>query len=126
MTEIRQLTCIGCPIGCPLQLEHKKNEIIEISGHECNRGAKYAHQEFTEPRRDLTTTIAVTGAIWERLPVKAIRPIPKEKVMEAARIIHQIRLEAPVSLGQVVIKDFLGEKGLHVVASRSMTSICNY
>jgi len=120
VAETKQFTCIGCPIGCPLQLEHKGNEVIEISGHECNRGAKYARQEFKDPRRRTSTTIAISGAMRGRLPVKVTEPIPKDRVMEAVRMIHELHIEAPVELGRVLIKDFLGEKGVHVVACRSM------
>jgi CxxC motif-containing protein len=123
MSETERYTCIGCPIGCPLQLIHEGNEITEISGHGCNRGAKYARQEFTDPRRDLSTTVAISGALWERLPVKVTGPILKDRVMEAAREIHALHISAPVKLGQVLIADFMGEKGVHVVACRSMERV---
>ncbi len=123
MAETKQFTCINCPIGCPLQLQHEDKEIVEISGYECNRGAKYAQQEFTDPRRGLSTTVAISGARWGRLPVRVTGAILKNRVMEAARKIHELRIEAPVRLGQVLIEDFLGEKDIHVVACRSMDRI---
>ncbi len=120
MIEVKKYTCIGCPIGCPLQLEHKNDVITEVSGNECNRGAKYARQEFTDPRRSLSTTVAISGALWNRLPVKASDPVHKDKILVAARKIHEIKIEAPVYMGQILIKDFMGEKGINIVASRSM------
>ncbi len=123
MVKAKQYTCIGCPIGCPLQLQHQGNEITEISGYECDRGAKYAKQEFTDPRRSLSTTVQVTGARFRRLPVKVTGPVSKDRVMEAVRKIHALRIKAPVALGQVLIKDFLNEKGIDVVACRSMEII---
>jgi len=114
------LTCIGCPIGCPLKLEHEGNTIQEISGNECDRGVKYARQEFFDPRRDLSTTVAISNALWPRLPVRLTGPIPRDKVLEAARRIHQIRVAAPVTIGQVLLADVMGGKGVHLVASRSM------
>ena len=42
MSDVKNFTCIGCPIGCPLQLTHEGREIVEIEGAACNRGAKYA------------------------------------------------------------------------------------
>jgi len=123
MVKAKQYTCIGCPIGCPLQLQHQGNEITEISGYECDRGAKYAKQEFTDPRRSLSTTVQVTGARFRRLPVKVTGPVSKDRVMEAVRKIHALRIKAPVALGQVLIKDFLNEKGIDVVACRSMQKI---
>jgi CxxC motif-containing protein len=123
MVKAKQFTCIGCPIGCPLQLQHNGDEITEISGYECDRGAKYARQEFTDPRRDLSTTVVISGARWQRLPVKVTGAIGKDRVLEAAREIHRLHVKAPVKLGQVLIKDFFGEKEIDVVSCRSMEKI---
>jgi CxxC motif-containing protein len=120
MTEHKQLVCIGCPVGCPLQLDHHGTEILEIAGNECDRGAKYARQEFTDPRRSLSTTVAIAGARWARLPVRTTRAVPKDRVIEAARLIHAVRVAAPVRLGDVLLRGLLGEAGLDVVATRSM------
>jgi len=120
MAESAQFICIGCPIGCPLQLQHTGGKITEISGHECNRGAKYARQEFTDPRRSLSTTVAISGAKGKRLPVKVTEPVEKDRVIEAVRIIHALDVEAPVRLGQVLIHNLMGEENLNVVACRSM------
>ncbi len=120
MTETSELVCIRCPMGCPLRLEHEGNKIVEISGHECKRGAKYARQEFTEPRRALSTTVPISGGLWERLPVKTTSPVHKDRVLEAVRVIHRLRPQAPVQAGQVLIENLMGEQGLDVVATRSM------
>ena len=123
MAKAKEYTCIGCPIGCPLQLVHKGSKITEISGNECDRGAKYAKQEFTDPRRELSTTVEIVGAHWKRLPVKVTGPVKKGRILEAARKIHTLQVKAPVKLGQVLIKDFLDNKGIDVVACRSMDPI---
>ena len=121
MVRAKEYTCIGCPIGCPLQLVHKGKKITEISGYECDRGAKYAKQEFTDPRRELSTTVEISGARWKRLPVKVTGPVEKDRLLEAARNIHALNVKAPVKLGKVLLKDLLGEKGIDVVACRTMT-----
>jgi len=118
--DVEHYTCLGCPMGCPLELVHEGDEIIEVSGHRCTRGTKYARQEFVAPQRNLSTTVAIHGARWARLPVKVVQPLPKERVMEVARIIHALRVEAPVEMGQVLLEDVLGLPGAAVVATRSM------
>ena len=118
-----KFVCIGCPIGCPLQLTHEGQEIVEIEGASCNRGAKYARQEFTDPRRGMSTTVWIDGGRWKRLPVKVSAPIPKGRVLEAAREIHKLRVEAPVKRGEVLIRDFLGEPGVEVIACRTMSRV---
>lgn len=123
MKKTQEYTCIRCPIGCPLQLSHKGKEIVEVSGFNCNRGAKYAHQEFSDPRRGVSTTIFIEGGLWRRLPVKVSQPIPKDGVMEAVKQIHTLRVKAPVKRGQVLIENILGDKGSHVVACRSMEKV---
>ena len=119
--ETKRFVCVGCPVGCPLQLEHVGHEIVEILGYECNRGAKYAQQEFEDPRRGIATTVAISGARWARLPVKASQPVPRERVLEAVRAIHALSIEAPVAVGDVLLADLLGEAGVDVVATRSMS-----
>lgn len=123
MSEVKSFTCIGCPIGCPLKLSHEGREIVEIEGAACNRGAKYAQQEFTDPRRGMSTTVAIEGARWKRLPVKVTRAVPKDRVLEAARLIHQLRVTAPIKRGDVLIDGLLGEPGVQVVATRTLPRI---
>ena len=121
--ESKEYVCIACPIGCPLRLVHEGDEIKEVEGQKCNRGAKYAKQEFTDPRRTFSTTIAIEGALYPRLPVKLSGTVPKDKIIEAAKEIHRLRVSAPVELGQVLLKDLLGELGVNVLACRSMQRI---
>ena len=123
MADTEKFVCIGCPVGCPLELAHEGNQIIEVAGNDCRRGAKYAKQEFTDPRRSLSTTVAISGAVWARLPVKTTGQVPKDQVMEAARVIHQIHCRAPVESGQVLLQGLLDETGLDVVATRSMDEV---
>lgn len=122
MSEIKEYTCIGCPMGCPLQLTHEGKEIIRVEGYSCNRGIKYAQQEFTDPRRGLSTTVLITGGLWSRLPVKVTYPVPKDRVIEAAQKIHVLKLKAPVKRGKVLINNFLGDERINVIATRSITS----
>ncbi|MBF0278105.1 MAG: DUF1667 domain-containing protein [SAR324 cluster bacterium] len=123
MLEMEQYTCTNCPMGCPLQLTHEGENILEVFDYQCNRGLKYAKQEFSDPRRSLSTTVAISHARWARLPVKVSAPIPKDRVIEAAREIHQLQIESPVKRGQVLMSNFLGEKDIEVVALRSMERI---
>jgi CxxC motif-containing protein len=122
-SETQDYVCIACPIGCPLQLVHEGDSIQEISGHNCKRGAKYVRQEFTDPRRTFSTTIPIEGAIYPRLPVKLSAPIPKENVLEAARIVHRLSAEAPIACGEVLLTGLLGEDEVAVVACRTMKRV---
>jgi CxxC motif-containing protein len=120
MPEREHYVCLGCPIGCALELVHEGDEIVDVTGNRCNRGAKYARQEFTDPRRGLSTTVAIRGARWERLPVKVTSPVPKERQLEAARLIHALRVDAPVRMGQVLLENLLGDPAISVVATHTL------
>ena len=37
---IRELTCISCPLGCPLKVETDENgAVLQVTGNTCKRGA---------------------------------------------------------------------------------------
>ncbi|MDB9312512.1 DUF1667 domain-containing protein [Spirulina sp. CS-785/01] len=111
--------CIGCPMGCRLEVEADDGEIVEVRGFSCQRGENYAKQEFVEPRRMVTTTVKINHSLWARIPVKTVDAIPKERVQDLCDALHRIQLEAPVEMGDVILEDALGT-GINVVASRSM------
>ncbi len=120
-TQVTHYLCIGCPLGCRLEVEAEEDtgDIVEVRGFSCKRGEKYAMQEYTEPRRMVTTTVAIQNGIWGRLPVKTTEAIPKEKVMDLCHQLRQVTLEAPVEMGDVVLPNVFNT-GIDVVASRSM------
>lgn len=112
--------CIGCPLGCRLELdEDEAGTIVEVRGSSCKKGERYAAQEHTDPRRLVTTTVAVTGGTWPRLPVKTTGEVPRDLVLEAARALADVVVAAPVRLGDVVVADLLGT-GCDVVATRDL------
>ena len=45
----RELTCIGCPMGCPLTVTMEAGEVISVTGNTCKRGDVYARKEVTNP-----------------------------------------------------------------------------
>lgn len=122
-TQVKHYICISCPIGCPLRLVHEGSQILEIEGQECSRGAKYARQEFTDPRRTFSTTVPIRFALHERLPVKLTAPIPRDRIPDAMAAIRTILAEAPVQLGQVLLHDVAGITGVHLVACRTMDRV---
>ncbi len=78
---MRELTCIGCPIGCALRVEVKGEEIT-VSGNTCPRGEKYARAEVTNPVRTLTSTVALEGGSIARVPVRTRGEVPKGKLFD--------------------------------------------
>lgn len=101
----RNFVCIVCPLGCPLVAE-ETTEGIKVTGNTCKRGEVYAIKECTNPERTLTTTVRCRGG--EMLSVKTAKPIPKEKMQEAMKIINSCHPDLPISIGDVIIEDVYG------------------
>jgi len=117
--QVTHYLCIGCPLGCRLEVETEDGAIVEVRGHSCRRGKEFAVQEHTDPRRFVTTTVRVEGGVWPRLPVKTAGSVPKDRMIDVARALHEVTLRAPVALGDVVLHDVLGT-GVDVVATRDL------
>ena len=122
MSEITHYLCIGCPLGCRLEVEEKDGELVEVRGFACKRGKEYAEREHTDPRRLVATTVHVDGGVWPRLPVKTKEPIPKDAVLPLCRALRQICVTAPVERGEVVASDVVGT-GVDIIATRDMPHV---
>ena len=114
--SIRELTCIGCPMGCQLTAVMDGSRVTEVTGNTCPRGDAYARKECTHPARTVTGTVRVTGGLLPVVSVRTRGDIPKESV---ARALCRVQLTAPVAAGDVVIPNVLGT-GVDVVATRSV------
>ncbi len=113
----RQMICIACPRGCRLNAEiSEKGEVVSVEGNSCKRGVTYAQNEVTRPVRQVTTTVRVKGCGSPLVPVRTSKPIPKNMIFEAVKILHGITLNAPVHNGDVVVKDILGT-GVDIIAA---------
>jgi len=118
--NVIDLTCICCPHGCSLKVVKDGDKVVSVTGNSCPRGAAFGEQEVIDPRRVFSTTVPIEGAICGKIPVKLTAQFPKTRLIEAAFEIQKLRLKAPVKVGQVLIKDLLGEKGCDVVACRTL------
>ena len=104
----RILTCIGCPLGCQLTATLENGAVIAVAGNTCPRGDDYARKECTAPERTVTGTVRVIGGSAPVVSVRTSRPIPKEKVLELARLMAKLQAQAPVCPGDVIAADVLG------------------
>ena len=116
--EVRELTCIGCPLGCQLTVTMGNGE-IKVEGNTCPRGEAYAKKEVTNPTRIVTSTVRVEGGTIERAAVKTASDIPKGKIFDCMKEIRAVKVAAPVHIGDVIIDDCAGT-GIAVVASKNV------
>lgn len=108
-----ETTCIMCPMGCALTVT-ENNGIVKVSGNTCPRGEKYGMQEFTAPKRMVTTLLKVQdGGV---VSVKTSNVAPKEKVQDILHAAAQIIVSAPINAGDVLVKDVAGS-GVDFIAT---------
>lgn len=117
---ITHYLCIECPLGCRLEVEEDSDgSIVEVRGFSCLKGKKFAEREHTDPRRMVTTTVAVSGGLWPRLPVRTVVAVPKDRVWEVVGLLRPIAVASPISMGDVIVANIAGT-GVDIVASRDM------
>ena len=116
---VKNLTCINCPMGCPLTIEMEGEQVIQVSGNTCKRGEIYARKEVTNPTRIVTTTVKVANGTSDMVSVKTKEDIPKGKIFDCVKALKNVQVEAPVHIGDV-IADNIAETGVDIVATRNI------
>jgi len=117
--EERKLTCIGCPMGCPLTVKMEHGEVVSVTGNTCKRGDIYARKEVTNPTRIVTSTVRVTGGSEAMVSVKTKEDIPKGKIFDCVKALKNVEVAAPVHIGDVLVKDVAGT-GVDVIATKNV------
>lgn len=117
--ETKVMNCIMCPMGCEMTVTLEDGKFASVTGNTCPRGAKYAQDEVTAPKRMLTSTVNVEGGLLPLLPVVSAAVLPKERVVECAAFLRGVTVKAPIKTGDVVVENILG-LGVNVIASRDM------
>ncbi len=115
---MKEFTCIVCPRSCRVRVEEQAGELL-IEGHQCKRGEAYAREEYTNPLRVLTSTVALSKAPLPLLPVRTAKPVPKGMLKKCMEEINTVVVEAPVRAGQVIVRN-LASTGVDLVATRSI------
>ena len=113
----KEITCIGCPMGCQLAVEMDGGNVVGVSGNTCPRGESYAKQECTAPERMVASLM--TSCCETPISVRTSRPIPKESVFKCLAEIRATHPKLPVRIGDVLIPDVAGT-GVSVIATRNL------
>lgn len=112
----KKLTCIVCPLGCEMEVEFLEDRVVSVEGNTCKRGEKYAHDECTNPKRVITTTIRGKDGI---IPVKTSVSVSKEKIFSIMNIINGLYVKKEVLIGETVFENIDGEGANLVVTGRA-------
>ncbi|AKA71684.1 DUF1667 domain-containing protein [Clostridium scatologenes] len=117
--SIRDLVCIGCPMGCQLQVKLEGDKVIEVTGNTCKKGAEYGEKECTNPTRIVTSSVYIEDGIIDVVPVKTESDIPKGKIFDCVKELKGIVVKAPINIGDVVVKNIAGT-GVNIIATKKI------
>ena len=115
----KEMICIVCPMGCFLTVDHSQRKIESIEGNRCNLGLEYAEKEVFNPERTLTTTVRVKNGHLPLVSVRTSKPIPKKLIFDAMTLLAEIEVEAPVKIGDQIIKNLFDTK-TSIIATKNI------
>lgn len=118
----RELTCIGCPLGCALTVTMDGDTVSSVTGNTCPRGDAYARKEVTNPTRIVTSTVRVNGGVCPMVNVKTASDIPKDKIFACTEALKNVVVTAPVKIGDVLLSNVAGT-GVDIVAARNVATL---
>lgn len=97
--------CIMCPMGCPLTIEEQNGEVV-VAGNTCKRGAIYGKEEYTHPKRSITTLVKMaSGGVAS---CKTTCTVPKERIFDVVNFVGTLTVSDDVKIGDVVAQNVLG------------------
>jgi CxxC motif-containing protein len=117
--EKKHFVCVVCPVGCEIDVVHDGSKIISMEGNKCEKSEEFVTQELIEPMRILTTTVRIEGSRSMVIPVRTDKAVPKRLFPRIMRQLRPIKLQAPVNMLDVVVRDVL-HTGANVIATRTM------
>ena len=112
---MKELICIVCPRGCRLKVDDDLN----VTGNFCPRGAQYAKDELTDPKRMITSFVRVKNRKDTVVSVKTSTAIPKGMIFEVMEEINKVGVDAPTHIGDVAIANVLGT-GADIIITKNI------
>lgn len=103
-------------MGCPLDINKVDGKIV-VTGNTCKRGEIYGTQEFTAPKRVVTSLVGLTsGGV---VSVKTDGLVLKTLIPEVLSEIGKLRLSAPLKIGDVA-KENVADSGVNLVVTEDI------
>lgn len=117
--EVKEFTCIRCPMGCALRVELEDGTVRAVSGNTCRRGEEYARQESVAPVRTVTSTVRVLHGERPVVACKTVPEVPKGSIFPVMGAIRAAVVTAPIHIGDVILENVAGT-GSNVVATAEL------
>ena len=115
----KEFICIVCPNSCRITVEYNDQGIRRIEGDQCKKGKEFVKNEIKNPLRIFTGSVQCKNGDYQLVSVKTNKPIPKKFMKKVAQKTHELVVEAPVEIGQMIIPDVLGQHA-DLVATRKV------
>lgn len=97
------------PRGCTLEVCGER-DALAVTGNSCPKGKDYAISECLHPMRTVTALVQVTNRDHTMVSVKTESPVPKEYMMDVMEALKKVQVNAPVSIGTVVLDNLFGTR----------------
>ena len=117
--QVKEFTCIRCPMGCQLRAEIENGVVTAVTGNQCKRGVEYAKTEAVHPMRTVTSTVRATGGERPVVAVKTVGEVPKDRIFDVMAEIRSLTVAAPVRIGDVLLENVCGT-GSDIVAAANL------
>ena len=118
----KTLTCVVCPNGCELEVWLDEKNEAQIEGTVCKRGKVWVEQELIDPQRTIASSVAVDNGDWPLVSVRTDNPIALADITKVMDAVKALRLQAPVRINDVLIKDVAGTKA-SIIATRNVAAL---
>jgi len=106
--------CIMCPMGCPIEV-NKEGDKIKVTGNTCKRGELYGVQEFTAPKRVVTSLVKLEGG--GVISVKTKEPVDKSRIFDVLETLKDIKVKKPIHIGDIIVKNVINS-GVDIVSTK--------
>ena len=116
MIKKESFTCIGCPIGCMLDVTMMSEDDILVEGNLCAIGDRYGKKEIVNPVRMVTSTVFVEYGMRPVVSVKTDKEIDKHKIIDLVKELSDVVVKAPVHIGDVLVENILSS-GVNMIAT---------
>lgn len=123
--DMREMTCINCPIGCNLKVYGDREENIRVEGNKCPRGLQYGKDEVLNPKRMVTSSAPLSvdenTGIYQMISVKTSEAVPKNLIFSVLEEIKRIDLKKEgiktIEVGDVLLENVCNT-GADIVATQ--------
>ena len=120
---VKELTCIVCPMGMHAAGDNGRRKVCQCDRQQLPPRGKICRDgnDRSPPGADLDGNGSAAG-IFRSARCGQKGDIPKELLFDAMRQLDTLCVQAPVSIGQVLVEDLCGT-GIPVIATRDIHSV---